>query len=104
MKVLFPFALFAALTACHEPNPAYAQVKAAEYAKANFPNYTVINNKCESFDSDNNGMVRCNLSLQSPTGAIVTPGVECPYYSIDAGCGVQHEMCELVAGSSSSGD
>jgi len=63
------------LAGCANTNK--AEGYAGEYAADNFPAETVQNIKCESGDSDNNGRVRCNISLKNGTVSHVE-NVECP--------------------------
>lgn len=48
------------------------------WAQQNRPGYEVVNATCDKSDSDNNGRVRCNLTLKSPAGEFENPPIECP--------------------------
>lgn len=54
-----------------------AERYANEYASVNYPNETVQNIQCERGDSDNDGRVRCNISLKDGRDTHVE-NVECP--------------------------
>jgi len=57
---------------------ATAEGEARTYAKANYPDYQIVNLECKDWDSDNDGYVRCNLSLRNEQGTD-TPSIECAY-------------------------
>jgi hypothetical protein len=69
------FALALSIAGC--ANTSKAEDYANDYASDNFASETVNNVKCESGDSDNNGRVRCNISLSNGDVTHVE-NVECP--------------------------
>jgi len=69
----------AVLTLAGCANASKAETKAEEWVAMYRPGCEVKTPpKCELSDSDNDGRVRCNMTIQCPEQPMESPSIECP--------------------------
>lgn len=59
-------------------NSEKAESHAREFASTNYPDHELVAVLCDTSDDDENGQVRCNVSLRRPDGEVHVPAIECP--------------------------